>query len=227
MTRLLVTLGFAAISLAQVPRVTTPPRSPTAAEGQLASRVAAGDLAAIHEAERSGSNRYVAVLIGFIRSASDPSSSRWPAATVAAARSALAALITADQMQLLVCNALTPDAFMPVSDAFRIVGGYFGIRSLQMMLTQDAQERWERAVLKNGAQIPVDLTYSPPRYFAVKELQSLLTNGPTHLRMSAASEPELAEAAKIWLAWIPAHVRELEHLKPTGEGVIYSENGCR
>ena len=226
MTQLVVAFGSLAILATMGQRGTVPLGPPTAAERQLDDRVATGELAAIREAERSGNKRYVASLIAVLRDAA-PDSGRPPApiATVSAARTALVALIATDQMQAMVCNAVKDDSLMPVRDSFRIVGGWFGIQSLRMMLRPEAEERWSKAVakLERGS----DVTYAPPKFFALQYLQDLAPNPPIRLHMGAASWPEMDAAAKVWLDWIPAHAQELAQLKPTGEGVVFTKEVCR
>lgn len=94
-----------------------------------------------------------------------------------------------------------------------------------MLLTAEADQRWAKAVAK--AEIPNDISYSPPRFFALMYLQDLVPSPPIRVRMESAAPAEMDAAAKIWLAWISAHARELQELKPTGEGVVFTERACR
>lgn len=218
-----IVIGCLATLVSGQQRVTVPLAPPTPAERQLEDRVNAGDLSAIQETERSGNKRYVSSLIGYIARVIDAASP--PVSTIVAARTAVAALITTDQMQAFVCDALRKDDILPVSDRFRIVGGWFGIRSLQMFLTPEADARWQKAMAK--AHTPADVIYLPPRFAAMDGLLEIVPNPPVRQRTASVPWSEAETGAKLWLDWIPAHAQELSTLKPTGEGVVFSEKGCR
>ena len=198
---------------------------PGAPNQQIAERASMGDVAAIEEARRSANSWYVPFLLGYVeREMNRP---RYPSDATKAATDAIAVLISTAQMQRMFCQAASDDALIPVNPQIRIVGGWFGIRTLQMLLTPEAHSRWEHAMARHRSEIPNDVMYLPPNFAALGHIQDLVPNAPIRLRMDAVSPAEVDAAAKHWLDWIPTHRRELEHLKPTGEGVVFSEKGCR
>lgn len=194
---------------------------------RLEGRILAGDLAAVQEAERSDDQIYVTSLMGYLRSATDRGRPPSPPETVAAGRQALTNLITTRQLQAIVCQSISDEALMPVSDGFRVVGGWFGIRGLQMMLMPEAEARWHKAMRKTRREKASDVSYMPPRFQALQDLARVVADPPLRPDNLAVSPAEMEAATSVWVAWISLHTRELEKLKPTGEGVAFTEQACR
>jgi hypothetical protein len=211
-----VSLAFM-LSLAHaVASQTVPPKPQSQHDQILIQLIQAGDGAAMNEAGRSGNRLFIPFLREQLKNR-DKHVDR-----VGPARFALARLGETDQLQEVWCSASSGD---PVENGAAVlnlglIGGWFGIRGLEIFLTPEGQRHFLTTPTKHRD--ARDNALLPPMYYALKALPGAVPHPPVQF-----DDTQMKQQTKIWQDWIPAHKDELSKLQPTGEGVDFSDTACK
>lgn len=141
--------------------------------------------------------------------------------TADAARLALAKLGDNEQLRFQLCNL----RMRPETLTLSYLGGWFAIReALDMALRDQTYTDYPNFLKTLSTSRNLSLAPESPRAIALSVLPKLVPNPPLG-EGQLAGDP--MQAAWIWQRWIQAHEQELKQLKPTGEGVDFSQDACR
>jgi IPT/TIG domain len=181
----------------------------------FAKKIRAGDTEAIAAAGKSGKRVFLPVLQQLASSKKDKRVT-WQTMI------ALAQLGQTEQLQEIWCRAITdrPNQGLqtPVEE-LELVGGWFGIRALQQILTSPqlihvhtpAKADKYSDVISPSAQKRALLALT--RLIPDSSIRSIAIDFEIH--------PQ--QLIRIWQDWIAAHKDELSKLEPTGQGVDFSD----
>lgn len=139
---------------------------------------------------------------------------------------ALAKLGDREQMQALVCQLHTgsPLEMQTVAlDNISYVGGWYAIRIYRELLTPAAKARFEKAKLREQA----DLALSEPQWWALTSLLKVAPYPPPPGIGYGFNLAVMPEYAKIWLDAIQKNEGKLKKLEPTGVGVDFAAKSCK
>ena len=204
--------ALAAASALALVTVSAQQRSTTAA-GDLSLRILAADYKAIVAAGESGDR----TLIPFLRTMlEDPRLEGSKGQADLTVEIALAKLDDTRALQALWCAAIREDRNPPVS-LLGHVGGWFGLRSLEAILSGVGHAAFMRAIERGES---TDISYLDPVALATEILPDVAPDGPKFPWYSPG-------AAERWRQWIAAHRHELSSRKPTGDDVVYTESACK
>ena len=140
------------------------------------------------------------------------------------------------QMQLYWCRAIG-EVSTPSEDPspqrvldLAFIGGWYGVQSLDRLLSAQGAAHWARARRNHLRRDPYaaqnDAPDRPLQYLVVRALEGLVPEQPVKLRVLGDDMPEIDRIGSLWRKWIAEHRNELKTLTPTGEGVNFSDNAC-
>jgi hypothetical protein len=183
----------------------------------LIHRIQAGDGAAISDAGLTGNRLFVP----YIRKAIKLNSKTLD--TAGPARMALARLGETYQLQEEWCRAISGQPTIgfdaPIAE-LGLVGGWFGIQSLRILLTPEGALLPFKYAPKRKH--PSDVAVLSPNYYALQALPHTVPNPPVTF-----DDRQMDQQTDIWKNWITAHQDELRNLQPTGANVDFSPAACK
>lgn len=141
---------------------------------------------------------------------------------------ALAKLGDRQEMQALVCelhngSPLEMQKVAMDQDKIPYVGGWFAIRIYREMLTPAAQDRFDKARLREEGK----LGFYEPQWWALASLLNVVPYPQPPGVEYAFNRTQMQENSKIWLDWIAKNKKRLRRLEPTGKGVDFSGRSCK
>jgi hypothetical protein len=186
----------------------------------IVREIAAGDVAAIDRAGRSGRPAYIPYLKAKL---SDKSLARSSWERVSPLSLALAQLGDANSGQVVWCWVTQKRTSFPL-ETLVDVGGYYSIRALDAVMAGAGNAAFEKAVKDSH---PIDMGYDSPRHQALPLMQKVIPNGPVSGEHGVGSYFGADDDIQVWHAWIVAHSSELHERTPAGDGVDFFDAACR
>jgi hypothetical protein len=186
---------------------------------EIANRILARDRVAIRQAAESNNPQFVP----YLKHALDDivskrvSQGSQDSATRTALRNALVKLDDTETQQKYWCWLIRDTTDSPVV-ILPGIGGWFSVQALDAVLGGAGETGFMRALHRTPP--TNDLSRLTPRDSALTVVREITGNGPDVGRFGAA-------AARAWREWIAAHREQLQSVKPTGAGVVFTERACQ
>jgi len=183
----------------------------------LARRIESGDGDAMLEAGKSNDQSFVPLL-----------KSKLSGPNRALARNALAKLGDSKSQRQAWCEYNADWGYMKY---FEYIGGWFGVRGLDLFLARKGEGRWYKLLAKERKDKHNDaltnMVRCPPHLEALDRLGRLLPTSPAAVSKQESSDVCRDGDAKAMHAWIWQHKDELSKLEPTGNRVDFSSKSCK
>jgi hypothetical protein len=139
---------------------------------------------------------------------------------------ALARLGDREQLQALVCALHTGSPLemqITALDKVSYVGGWYAIRVYRELLTPAAKARFEKAKLREQANVAL----SEPQWWALTSLLKVAPYPPPPGIGYGFNLAVMPDYVKIWLEAIQKNESNLKKLEPTGAGIDFAGKSCK
>lgn len=180
----------------------------------LTASVEAGDVDSILKAGSSGDRSMIPIIRKQLKSKKHEGGGNGPYLSAAeAAHYSLAKLGETSDLKWLHCEVHSdkPNKIIYPRLNLKYVGGWFAINELVFLLDDS---RFKKAIARDKKS--VDVTLTPPSYYALEELSELLPEGPQTLRFDEERRSKDHQLhIQEWKAWIEEHKKSLQEREPS------------